>query len=67
MYPSGADFATASVPIPVPRPVSLDATFERIGRETYTSQYYARVPEHYGVPLGSVLGPDDTLGTAVQS
>jgi hypothetical protein len=53
--------ASASVPIPVRMPVSVGATFEQIGRDTYTSQYYASVPEHYGVPLGSVLGPDATL------
>jgi len=53
---------TATTPLPTHIPVSLDATFEHIGRETYTSQYYASVPEHYGVPLGSALGPDAELG-----
>jgi hypothetical protein len=53
---------TASTPLPVSIPVSLDGTFEHIGQDTYTSQYYASVPEHYGVPLGSVLGPDAELG-----
>jgi hypothetical protein len=53
---------SAAVPLPTHLPVSLDATFEHIGRETYTSQYYASVSEHYGVPLGSALGPDAELG-----
>ena len=53
---------SATTPLPTRMPVSLDATYERIGRDTYTSQYYASVSEHYGVPLGSVLGPDAELG-----
>jgi hypothetical protein len=53
---------SATAPLPTRLPVSLDATFEHIGRDTYTSQYYASVPQHYGVPLGSVLGPDAELG-----
>jgi hypothetical protein len=53
---------SATLPLPTRLPVSLDATFEHTGRDTYTSQYYASVPEHYGVPLGSVLGPDAELG-----
>jgi hypothetical protein len=59
-----AYLVTASTPIPVRIPVSLNGTFESIGRDTYTSQYYASVPEHYGVPLGSVLGPDAELAQA---
>ncbi len=53
---------SATVPLPTRLPISLDATFEHIGRDTYTSQYYASVSQHYGVPLGSVLGPDAELG-----
>jgi hypothetical protein len=53
---------TATAPLPTRIPVSLDATFQHIGRDTYTSQYYASVSEHYGVPLGSALGPDAEMG-----
>jgi len=53
---------SATTPLPTHIPVSLVATFEHIGRETYTSRYFASVAEHYGVPLGSVLGPDAELG-----
>jgi hypothetical protein len=53
---------SGTVPLPTKLPISLDATFEHIGRDTYTSQYYASVSQHYGVPLGSALGPDAELG-----
>jgi len=53
---------SATVPLPTRLPISLDATYEHIGRDTYTSQYYASVSQHYGVPFGSVLGPDAELG-----
>jgi hypothetical protein len=53
---------SATAPLPTRVPVSLDATFLSLGRETYTSRFFASVPEHYGVPLGSVLGPDAELG-----
>ena len=53
---------SGTVPLPTRLPISLDATFEHMGRDTYTSQYYASVSQHYGVPLGSGLGPDAELG-----
>lgn len=53
---------SATAPLPTRIPISLDATFEHIGRDTYTSQYYASVSQHYGVPLGSALGPDAEVG-----
>jgi hypothetical protein len=53
-----------STPIPLPVPVSLDVSYQRIDTYTYEAQFYNQVWQHYGVPIGSQLGPDADLWQA---
>lgn len=49
---------TASVPLPISMPATLQLDYRRVNSYTYLDRFYTRVYQAYNQPLGSELGPD---------